>query len=89
MTLKGQKLAAELAQAGISTTLIPDTAVFAMMSRVNQVVIGTHSVMANGGLKAVCGTQNLALAAKHHSVPVFRYVSPLTCVIPKNLRLLR
>lgn len=41
-----------------------------MMARVNQVVIGTHSVMANGGLKAVCGTQNLALAAKHHSVPV-------------------
>lgn len=40
------------------------------MARVNKVIIGTHSVMANGGLKAVCGTNTLALAAKHYSVPV-------------------
>ena len=42
-----------------------------MMSRVNKVLIGTHSVMADGGLKAACGTHTLALAAKHYSVPVF------------------
>jgi len=41
-----------------------------MMSRVNKVLIGTHSVMADGGLKAACGTHTLALAAKHYSVPV-------------------
>lgn len=42
------------------------------MARVNKVIIGTHSVMANGGLKAICGTHTLALAAKHYSVPVRR-----------------
>lgn len=67
---QGHKLAADLAEAQISTTLIPDSAIFAMMARVNKVIIGTHSVMANGGLKAVCGTHTLALAAKHYSVPV-------------------
>ena len=41
-----------------------------MMSRVNKVIIGTHSVMANGGLRAACGANTLALAAKHYSVPV-------------------
>lgn len=68
--MQGHKLAADLAGAHISTTLIPDSAIFAMMARVNKVIIGTHSVMANGGLKAVCGTHTLALAAKHYSVPV-------------------
>lgn len=63
-------MAADLAKAKISTTLIPDSAIFAMMARVNKVITGTHSVMANGGLKAVCGAHTLALAAKHYSVPV-------------------
>ena len=40
------------------------------MSRVNKVIIGTDRVLANGGLMAVSGTHALALAAKHHSVPV-------------------
>lgn len=35
-----------------------------------QVIIGTHSILANGGLKAVCGTNLVALAAKHHAVPL-------------------
>ena len=65
-------MASDLAEARISTTLIPDSAIFAMMARVNKVIIGTHSVMANGGLKAVCGTHTLALAAKHYSVPVIK-----------------
>ena len=40
------------------------------MSRVNKVIIGTHTVMANGGLRAVCGSHIVASAAKHYSVPV-------------------
>ena len=66
---KGQELAKSLAESNIETTVIADSAVFAMMSRVNKVIIGTHAVMADGGLKAVNGAQALALAAKHHSVP--------------------
>ena len=42
-------LAKNLAVAGIETTVIPDSAVFAMMSTINKVIVGTHSVMANGG----------------------------------------
>lgn len=36
----GQKLAVSLATAGIETTLIPDSAVFALISRVNKVILG-------------------------------------------------
>lgn len=35
-----------------------------------QVIIGTQTVLANGGLRAVNGTHTLALAAKHHSTPL-------------------
>ncbi|CAH1244106.1 EIF2B2 [Branchiostoma lanceolatum] len=67
---QGQVLAKNLAEKGIETVVITDSAVFAMMSRVNKVIIGTHTVMANGGLKAINGSHGIALAAKHHSVPV-------------------
>ena len=49
MLFQGQELAVSLAKSGIETTVINDSAVFAMMSRVNKVLIGTHTVMANGG----------------------------------------
>ncbi|RWS24585.1 hypothetical protein B4U80_01697 [Leptotrombidium deliense] len=66
----GVELANNLTSCGIATTLIPDSAIFAMMSKVNKVIIGTHSVMANGGLRAMTGSYSLALAAKHYSVPL-------------------
>jgi len=55
---------------GITVILIPDSAVFAMMSRVNKVILGTHSVLANGGLVAAAGTRVIARAAKVHQIPV-------------------
>ena len=67
---EGHKAAKLLQQKGISTTVISDSAVFALMSRVNKVIIGTHTVMANGGLLAWSGMHGLASAAHHHSVPV-------------------
>lgn len=67
---KGHELAKSLAEDGIETTVINDSAVFAIMSRVNKVIIGAHAVMADGGLRAVNGTLPVALAAKHHSVPL-------------------
>lgn len=63
-------MAASLAKSNIQTTVIPDSAVFAMMSRVNKVIIGTHTVLANGGLRASSGIHAVALAAKQFSVPV-------------------
>jgi translation initiation factor eIF-2B subunit beta len=55
---------------GITVILIPDSAVFAIMSRVNKVILGTHSVLANGGLVATAGTRVIAQAAKVHQTPV-------------------
>jgi translation initiation factor eIF-2B subunit beta len=59
-----------LIEHGITVILIPDSAVFALMSRVNKVILGTHSVLANGGLIAAAGTRIIARAAKVHQTPV-------------------
>lgn len=69
-TMDGQRMARSLSLAGISTTLITDSAIFAMMARVNKVVISTSKVVANGGLITKTGTHNVALAAKEMSVPL-------------------
>jgi len=66
----GHQMAVNLAEADIETTVITDSAVFAIMSSVNKVIISTHAVMANGGLLTHTGVHNLAVAAKHHSIPV-------------------
>jgi len=66
---RGHQLALALSKAGIHTTLIPDSAIFATMARVNKVIVGTQAVMANGGLIAPSGSHMIALAAKFHSVP--------------------
>lgn len=82
---RGHDMAVSLAKANIKTTVIPDSAIFAVMSRATKVIIGTHSVMANGGLKAVSGAYGLALAAKHDSVPLlvlaalFKYTPQSLC----------
>lgn len=65
----GHAQAHALQQLGIETTVISDAAVFALMPSVNKVIIGTHAVMANGGLVAHSGANNIAQAARHHSVP--------------------
>eukprot|EP00005_Dracoamoeba_jomungandri_P014347 CAMPEP_0174269936 /NCGR_PEP_ID=MMETSP0439-20130205/42748_1 /TAXON_ID=0 /ORGANISM="Stereomyxa ramosa, Strain Chinc5" /LENGTH=258 /DNA_ID=CAMNT_0015358963 /DNA_START=286 /DNA_END=1059 /DNA_ORIENTATION=+ len=65
----GYESAAFLTKEGVNVTLITDAAIFAMMARVNKVIVGTHAVLANGGLVALAGTHSLALAAKHHEVP--------------------
>lgn len=67
---RGHTLAHSLATAKIDATVIPDSAIFAYMSRVNKVIIGTHSVLADGGLRSASGAFTVALAAKHYSVPV-------------------
>lgn len=66
---QGHVLAKELAARGLQTTLITDSAVFAMISRVNMVIVGAHAIMANGGLIAPVGLNMVALAAQRHAVP--------------------
>lgn len=59
-----------LTAAGITVILIPDSAVFAIMSRVNKVILGTHVVLANGGLVTAAGAKPIAKAASVHRTPV-------------------
>ncbi|UJR09867.1 hypothetical protein I4U23_014089 [Adineta vaga] len=66
----GHKMALNLSQSNISVTVVTDSAVFAIMARVNKILIGTRSLLANGGLTAKSGTYNLALAAKNYNVPL-------------------
>jgi len=67
----GQGLARRLAtQGNLDVTVIPDAAVFAIMSRVHKVIIGTHAVMANGALLAASGVHMMAAVAKFHAKPV-------------------
>jgi len=66
----GHEFAVSLAKKGCKTTLVSDAAIFAIMARVNKVIIGAHAVMANGGVITHAGCQAVALAAKMHSVPV-------------------
>ncbi|CAF2159639.1 unnamed protein product [Rotaria magnacalcarata] len=66
----GHKMAVNLSALNIPVTVVTDSAVFAIMARVNKILIGTRSLLANGGLTAKSGTYNLALAAKHYNVPL-------------------
>lgn len=81
---RGHELAVSLGKSKIQTTVIADSAIFAIMSRVNKVIIGTHTVMASGGLRAVCGSHIVALAAKHYSVPVI-VLAPMYKLSPQFL----
>ena len=66
----GHAMAQSLASTGIDTTVINDSAAFAVMARVNKVLLPAHAVLANGGLIAPSGSHMVALAAKHNSVPL-------------------
>ncbi|GAB7361418.1 hypothetical protein MBLNU230_g1474t1 [Neophaeotheca triangularis] len=59
-----------LTSMGITVIMIPDSAVFALMSRINKVILAPHAVLANGSLVAAAGATTIAQAAKHHHVPV-------------------
>ena len=66
----GHEMARSLSSAGISTFLVPDSSIFAIMSRVNKVILGAHAILANGGLVAIAGSLLAATAARAHSTPV-------------------
>lgn len=59
-----------LTAAGVSVVLIPDSAVYAVMSRVNKVILDSHAVFANGGLISDAGAKQIAKAAHTHRTPV-------------------
>ncbi|GAW09635.1 eukaryotic translation initiation factor 2B subunit 2 [Lentinula edodes] len=66
----GREMAASLSSAGISTFLVPDSSIYALMSRVNKVILGAHAILANGGMFATSGSLLAATAARSYSTPV-------------------
>lgn len=55
---------------GITVLLVPDSAMFALMSRVNKVIVSAVGVLSNGSIVAAAGVKPLVTAAKFHRVPV-------------------
>ncbi|KAG5417398.1 GCD7 [Candida metapsilosis] len=68
---KAQIFAKTLAENNIETVIIPDTTVYAVMSRVGKVIIGTNAVFANGGCLSSSGVASAVECAKEHRTPVF------------------
>ena len=68
--LRPESFQKSLTAAGIIVILTPDSSVFALMSRVNKVILDTHIVLANGGLVAAAGAKVVAKAASMHRTPV-------------------
>jgi methylthioribose-1-phosphate isomerase len=80
--LQGARLTTwELAQAGVSHTLIPDMAAGAVMARgdVDVVLVGADRVAANGDTANKIGTYTLAVLAARHGIP-FIFCAPLSSV---------
>eukprot|EP00941_MAST-03F_sp_MAST-3F-sp1_P001245 g1245.t1 len=66
----GQRTALALADASIEATVLADASIFSVMARINKVIVGTHAVLADGGLLAPSGLHMIALAARHYKVPL-------------------
>lgn len=61
----------ELTAAGIPTTLVVDTAVAYVMSRVDAVLVGSEGVAESGGLLNAVGTYQLGLISKSLGKPFY------------------
>lgn len=59
-----------LTAAGITVVIIPDVSVWAVMSRIDKVILTAHTVLGNGGMLATSGTQVIAKVAKRFQKPV-------------------
>jgi len=71
--MQGSRLTAwELAQAGVPYRVQPDSAAAAAMARglVDCVLVGADRIAANGDVANKIGTYGLAIAARHHNVPL-------------------
>lgn len=70
--LDGHKLAHILSKSSpsISITIIPDSNIYAIMARVNKVILAPQAIMADGGAISHSGHAMVAVAAKEFSVPV-------------------
>ena len=71
-TENSHKFAKRLAQHNIETIVVPDSAVFALMSRVGKVIIGSKTVFVNGGsIVSSAGVSSVCECAREFKTPVF------------------
>lgn len=80
--LDAQRFVKSLAENRIEAVLIPDSTIFAVMSRVGKVILGANAVYANGGALSNAGVANVVECAKEHKTPVFA-VAGLFKISPK------
>jgi methylthioribose-1-phosphate isomerase len=83
--LQGARLTAwELAQEGIGHTVIPDGAAASVMRRgqVDIALVGADRIARNGDAANKVGTYPLAIAARHHGVPLY-VVAPSSSFDPR------
>ena len=66
----GFLMAKKLRAKGVPVIVIPDSAIFAIVPKINTVILPARSVMANGGITAYSLAHSIALAAKRYSKPV-------------------
>lgn len=59
-----------LTAAGVTVVVVPFSAIFALMSRVDKVLLDPHVVLADGGLVAAAGAGVITKAARMHRKPV-------------------
>ncbi len=80
--LQGARLTAwELQRAGLSVTVLPDSAAASLLARgaIDAVFVGADRIAANGDVANKVGTYPLALAARAHGVP-FHVCAPWSTV---------
>lgn len=71
-TSNAHEFAKKLSLHNIETIIIPDSAVFALMSRVGKVIIGTKAVFVNGGtISSTSGVSSVCECAREFKTPVF------------------
>lgn len=64
------RLPKTLSAAGVSVILVPESAVFALMSQVSKVLLPIQVGFPNGGFVGAAGCSMIAQAAQEHRVPV-------------------
>lgn len=76
-------MAQRLSAAGVPVTLISPASIYAVMSRVNKVVVCVRAALGGGSVLGEAGLHALTSAAKHHCVPVFA-LAPLYKLAPMH-----
>ena len=65
----GYKMAQILKERTVKAIVLPDSAIFAILPKVQKIIVPARFVLANGGIISYSLAAPLALAAKHHSTP--------------------